>query len=311
MSGFLIGTILYRLYVDQHFRLPTVLSFLRRRWLRTLPLYYTILLVNILIGVVYSGLPDGLWKYFFFLQNATGKIPLFFVESWSLSVEEFSYVLLPLLLLLTGVVFRPNNRSLFFLLGTCLLLLCSFGARLYFHQTTQNTDVVVWNTDLKMVVVYRLDAIYMGVLCSWIAENFKKFWINSKWMLCFAGLLILCFLFAGIGYFQFTIRNAPLFWNVFYLTVVTTAIALFLPVLSDWKKTEWMISKPIAFVSMISYSVYLWHYSIVLQLMRSWFYQSDRYTFTALYISITLLLSWFTYALIEKPVLAFRDRKKT
>jgi peptidoglycan/LPS O-acetylase OafA/YrhL len=50
LSGFLIGKILYQLYLKADFSLATVFYFLKRRWFRTLPNYYLILLINILIA---------------------------------------------------------------------------------------------------------------------------------------------------------------------------------------------------------------------------------------------------------------------
>ncbi len=313
LSGFLIGRILYRLYVSENYTVKSVIYFLRRRWLRTLPLYYFVLLINILIAVFYAGLPDDLWKYFLFIQNFNQQIPLFFPESWSLSVEEFSYLLLPFILLVFGILLKPKNRSLFFLVCVILLVLAAFFAKLNYHQVTQNRDINVWNYSLKMVVIYRLDAIYLGVLCSWIALNFKSFWIASKWIFCFAGLLLIGFMFTGIGYFQLLIQDYPLLWNVFYLPIITFGIALFLPVLSEWKKTGWFIYKPVTFLSLISYSVYLLHYSIILQLMRYAFVMDEndtllRYLFTFAYAVITIILSYVTYTFIERPILRFRDK---
>ena len=49
LSGFLIGRIVYRLYLQDDFTISSVLYFLKRRWFRTLPNYYLVLLINILI----------------------------------------------------------------------------------------------------------------------------------------------------------------------------------------------------------------------------------------------------------------------
>ena len=49
ISGFLIGRILYKLIHKEDYSLATILSFLKRRWFRTLPNYYLILIVNIII----------------------------------------------------------------------------------------------------------------------------------------------------------------------------------------------------------------------------------------------------------------------
>jgi peptidoglycan/LPS O-acetylase OafA/YrhL len=104
LSGFLIGRILFTRFVEADASLKTILYFWIRRWFRTLPNYYLVLLINILIlcAVGYS-LPGfepirDLWKYFFFAHNLTGEHIIFFPESWSLSVEEYAYIVGPIVI---------------------------------------------------------------------------------------------------------------------------------------------------------------------------------------------------------------------
>jgi peptidoglycan/LPS O-acetylase OafA/YrhL len=97
LSGFLIGKILYHLYLKDDFSLATVFYFLKRRWFRTFPNYYLVLLINILIAGFIGQETPKLWRYFFFLQNFKITMLPFFTESWSLSIEEFAYIVLPFL----------------------------------------------------------------------------------------------------------------------------------------------------------------------------------------------------------------------
>ncbi len=99
LSGFLIGRIIYKLFLSSDFGFKSVLHFWVRRWFRTLPNYYLALILNIVIAI-YIGLslPDNLFRYFIFLQNFNSEMPFLFIESWSLSIEEFAYILGPLLL---------------------------------------------------------------------------------------------------------------------------------------------------------------------------------------------------------------------
>ncbi|WP_309640176.1 acyltransferase [Flavobacterium sp.] len=309
LSGFLIGSIVYRLYVDEEYSKKTVFYFLKRRWFRTLPTYYLVLLMNVLIAFFYTSLDGNVWRYFLFLQNFNGTMLPFFPESWSLSIEEFSYFLLPLALLL----YKPKNRSLSFVVIISVLISMSLMAKMLFHIATNNTDINLWNAAVKSVVVYRLDAIFIGVLCSWIAFNFQLFWKKFSKMFCLFGILSMAFLFVGIGYFRILITTHPLFWNVFYLPLVSISIAFFLPILSQWKTFDSKLSKPITFISMISYSIYLLHYSIILQLMKSWIVIDPQnllklHIFTAVYIAITVTLSYFVYRFFEKPMMDLRDK---
>ena len=91
------------------------------------------------------------------------------------------------------------------------------------------------------------------------------------------------------------------------------AIAMSLPFFSRLKRVPKLVLKPITFVSLISYSMYLLHYSIVLQMMR-YFFTSEDYNalqkvgFAVGYLAITILLSYFLYRLYEKPMMDLRDR---
>ncbi len=51
LSGFLIGRIVYKLFVSDDFNFNKVKYFWIRRWFRTLPNYYFILIVNILLAL--------------------------------------------------------------------------------------------------------------------------------------------------------------------------------------------------------------------------------------------------------------------
>jgi len=120
LSGFLIGKILYQLYLKEDFSLATVFYFLKRRWYRTLPNYYLVLLINIIIaGFIGYEMPQ-LWRYFFFLQNFKVSMLPFFTESWSLAVEEFAYVVLPFFIFMVGLVINPKNKSRFSKTINCL-----------------------------------------------------------------------------------------------------------------------------------------------------------------------------------------------
>ena len=81
LSGFLIGSILYKTFVNESFTLKSVFYFLKRRWFRTLPNYYLVLLLNILIAYFLGFSIENMGSYFLFLQNFASKSPAFFPES--------------------------------------------------------------------------------------------------------------------------------------------------------------------------------------------------------------------------------------
>lgn len=309
LSGFLIGGILYRHYIGEHFDFGTVSRFVRRRWFRTLPNYYLALLINIIISFSFIASDNEIWKYALFLQNFSGSMPLFFPESWSLSIEEYSYLLLPLLLLVSSLFFKPKNRSGFFLASTVFLILFFVMTKVGFHFSTHNTDMDRWNSSLKSIIIYRLDSIFIGVLCSWMAVNLASFWQRHSILFCILGFLMLGAMFVGVGYFQIAIERFPFFWNVCYLPWVSVTISLFLPILSTWKSSNSMLAKPIVFISIISYAIYLLHYSIILQLFRRYFADFfGAHWLTLAYLAVTMGASYLLYRFYEKPMMDLREK---
>lgn len=89
LSGFLIGGIIIKIFREsEKFKLKDVKGFWIRRWFRTLPNYYLILIISIIIySVYYQGfiLKDlSNLKYFIFLQNLTSppEVSFLYPGAW-------------------------------------------------------------------------------------------------------------------------------------------------------------------------------------------------------------------------------------
>lgn len=312
LSGFLIGGMLYKIYTQAHFRKQDVLVFLKRRWFRTLPNYYLVLIINILLAYYIGYEAKSVWKYFFFLQNFLTPMLPFFPESWSLSVEEFAYLLLPIALLFSMFI-KVKNKSKRFISVIAALILFFVTMKIVYHFANTNSTMTHWNMALKSVVIYRIDAILIGVAMAWFSKNYSNFWKKYKQSCFVLGTLVLMFIFAGVSYFKIFIDKHSFFWNVLYLPINSIGFALFLPILSEWKTTKYYFSGIVKFISKVSYSVYLIHYCIVLQLMKNWI-DTTKYTipqlhvFTVVYLIITFGLSFLLYRYYEKPIMDRRDR---
>lgn len=309
LSGFLIGKILYTLYYKNDFTYHSVFYFLKRRWFRTLPNYFLILLLNAIIAIVFAITVSNIGWYFFFFQNFATTMTPFFPESWSLSVEEYTYLVVPLSLLVFSF-FSKQKRFISVILFLMLLFLIT---KIAYNSTTHNTTLTQWNVSLKSVVIYRIDSILIGITMAWLSLNYTVFWQKQKINLAFLAAFLMLFMLLGIPFFKMTIADNPFFWNVCYLPLNSLIFALFLPLFSQWKIAPNWILKPITFVSIVSYSVYLLHYSIVLQLMK---YAIDTTTlsiiqlhvFTLVYVAITVILSWILFRYFEKPMMNLRDK---
>jgi peptidoglycan/LPS O-acetylase OafA/YrhL len=314
LSGFLIGRILFRLYTSGDFSAASVMFFLKRRWFRTLPAYYLVLILNILLAYLIGYQISDLWRYFFFLQNFNAPLLAFFPESWSLSVEEFAYLFLPLMLVFIGKIFSFYSPKILFLLSCLSLMAFAFAAKVHYHQHFGFHSMDYWNIAVKSVVIFRLDAILMGVLCSWIYSTNLRLWDQSRslgLLVAFAGF---GFMTVGLSLWQITPERFPLFWNVFYLPMTSLSIAGLLPALSRWVRAPRLVLVPVTFISLISYSLYLLHYSLVLQGLK-YLVDTDAaspmvgYGLVALYFVLTFGFGYLLFRYFEKPMTDLRERQ--
>lgn len=311
ISGFLIGRIIYKLIHLEVFSIQTVFVFLKRRWFRTLPNYYLILVLNIIIWwFFYKAVPENIYLYFFYLQNITTTSPDFFRIAWSLAVEQCSYVTAPLLLLV-AIKFLPKvKKSFLFLIMSLLMIVIFIIIRIDFNNQVNFESLAEWNERLRKVTIYRLDAIFYGFLLFYLYENgyIKKY----KEYLFLIGIASLLFLHIGIFMIGITITNSAFFFNVLYLPFNLISICLLIPFLLEVNFKNVFFVKCITLISVISYSIYLLHYSIILHLMKAYFpsdtlmgFELMVYTFT--YWLLVLICSYFLYKYYEKPLMDLRE----
>ncbi|MBR9846838.1 MAG: acyltransferase [Algicola sp.] len=313
LSGFLIGRILYNMYVSDKFSFKEVTYFWIRRWFRTLPNYYLTLVINILVAIyIGSQLPEQLWKYSFFLHNFSTQLPWFYPESWSLSVEEFAYILGPLLLYLILFLRKKASRPQLFLQVTLFILLLFIITKLMYNHEQTIRHMRHWTLNVKSIVIYRIDAIYYGVLAAYISIVKPNFWQNIRYISFAFGILALIginFLIPLNGWF---IDVYPQFWNVWYFVFKSLAIACTLPLLSVIRTAPKSIRISITYISILSYAIYVFHYSIIMQLMKFFIPSEpmeglDLIIYIMVYMLITFVVSYLVYRFYEKPMTDLRD----
>ena len=159
LSGYLIGGILLKQLDAGATSFKAFCHFWTRRWFRTLPNYFLILGVNIVLLLFFYTPVEGLWRYFLFIQNFTTAQPDFFTESWSLSIEEYAYVLGPFLLFLMVSVFKRTPKKQLFLWMSLITIMGVTFLKFQFHQSHPEITNEAWSKYFRKVVSYRLDSI--------------------------------------------------------------------------------------------------------------------------------------------------------
>lgn len=317
LSGFLIGTIYIKTQSKSEEPVArSVLTFLKRRWLRTLPNYYLFVLVNVVMLLTLGGLlnPASVVKSILFLQKVDPYVSLdFFGVSWSLAVEEWFYLLMPLSFLLIGLFIKMRRRAL--ILSTFSLWIIPTVAKLLycaFHPVYGDHEEV-----FRYGTFYRLDAIFFGVALAWAwsTERYRALIMRHKRMLLIAGLFLLL---SSCAYaYLFLVKPVQNeFLYALYSPFCCIAIALCMPSLISVTspRSAW-VSRVVLLISTCSYSIYLAHVPVKQfsdELLRKKL-SMDSIPVSLLYIffmlAVTFSVSYFVYRNFELRILAYRDRK--
>lgn len=254
LSGFLIGGILFDMG-DNLSRPRIVLGFWLRRWLRTLPNYYLFLGINILVwlpfyrpNVVRHVVPP----YLVFLQNFGHRPDWFFVESWSLCVEEWFYVIFPLALWAGLAIGQRFGRT--FWATVLMMMMASIGLRMAAPAPKD------WGLDITMVVVYRFDALGWGAMAAAAVRVWPSIWPRVRRPAAVAGLLLAsgCFAFQ-----QGHDLGASLLARSLFPTVMALGWALILPWAAACARLPGaFFGSCVAAVARWSYSLYLVNFMV-------------------------------------------------
>ena len=316
LSGFLIGRIIYRFYTAPEFSKKDIIYFWIRRWFRTLPNYYLALVLNIFVTLgIGLALPKTIWQYPFFVQNFAWEISPFFYESWSLTIEEFAYILGPLALYIISLKAPKLSRSKTFLVTTLLILLFFLLAKVAYHINLADHSMAFWNLNVKSILIYRLDAVYYGVLAAYVSMVKPTIWKRVQGICFLVAVGMFFVLNFGIPLKGLFIESYPALWNIWYLPVNSIAIVLALPLLSQWKKAPKWLSWPITKFSILSYAMYVLHYSVIMQLLKYYVPTDtlrgfDIFVYMAVYFGLLVLSAYLVYSLYEKPLTNLRDHPR-
>lgn len=315
LSGFLIGGILIKIITTNGINKKILLDFWTRRWFRTLPNYFLILFLLCLLNAIFTDAFTfgSVYQYFIFSQNLVqGKLD-FFPESWSLSIEEWFYLLVPVSIAVLTFIVKTTYKKGILITSLLLIFLVTFF-RYYRYTTIPIDSLDEWDILYRKQVVTRLDSLMFGVIGAYICFFYSTFW--SKYKKFFFVLGILLFLLSKFVIPEFTQING-LYSTVFSFTLISTATLLLLPYLSEVKAGKGFLYKSITYISLTSYSMYLLNLSIIQFWIIDkipWNILSDNTRIITiskygLYWVLLMSLSILLYKYFEIPMTAFRERK--
>lgn len=287
LSGWLIGSQLF----DEQRKYSNIdlKRFWLRRWMRTFPAYYAVLILTIIQMYLTKENPEFPGHYFLFLQNYQETMPIFYV-SWSLCVEEQFYLIIaPIVILLSKVPDKGKLSILVFLLS-----LPTFFRALGLYDSLEQTHV-------------RWDCCVMGVLLAFIKSNH-----SSVWDICKLHCKTIA-IFSVLIYLFFYLNRWNPNWGISDPSPLVLAF-----IFGMW--VIWADAKPIQlsgvfyvvalYISTRSYSIYLLHPDALAVSKRLLSDQSFLVYF-CISLIVTLILSEILYKLIELPFMRLRKKFKS
>lgn len=316
LSGFLIGSIYLKTQkttLDQP--ASSVIKFLKRRWLRTLPNYFLFVLVNVLVVYLLGKSLDILAfiKVITFFQKINPFVSVgFFAVSWSLAVEEWFYFLMPISYLILFAVTKRKDFSIKY--SVALLFIVPMVAKIWYctvYPVHANHEEV-----FRYVTFFRLDAIFFGVAFAWawgtdaIKAKIQK---NTSYLLFLGlGLLLISFVYA----YLFLAKSTQIsYLYALFSPFCCISISMCMPYLLTLKNESGsLFSKCIFLMSTTSYSIYLSHVPIK-ELFDHYIKSrlnsnslSINLCYIILLLSATITVSYFIYQKFELKILQYRDR---
>lgn len=314
LSGFLIGQILIK-EAGKTLTPNRIWNFYIRRWFRTLPPYYLVLIAFMVIDNIRTHQLDLHPWYFVFMQNFFSEQLNFFNVSWSLAIEEWFYLLLPVLFF----IFLPKDGQS---IGKRLLVVLLATITTVFLART--LVVLFWNPPfdigVRRYIPLRFDSLLIGVLLAHLKLHYHKiyqvlarpgiFWLS---LTAFLGLMASVFFY----YVQIdaTLNDFVAFKTLGFL-VTSLMVAACIPFLESSRfVNQTLSSQPILFhfftrVSLYSYSLYLVH-ATIFYVFAVVFKSSSLLEIIGIQILATLFsfaLSAGMYHFYEKPCMELRDR---
>lgn len=281
ISGLLVGSILITQYKSRN--KINFFQFVLQRGFKIWPSYYSFFIFGTILGMVLlDGSPKwevirwgkDLFRYLFFYQNYTGKpFHWSFDHVWSLCIEEHFYILLPILFIITAIIFRNNFRML--LSGIIMLIVTGIFFKFFSYYFTPG--ISTYSTTHN-----RIDALGWGVLLGMLIKYFEEYLLaRKKWLPLFfiVGLLLFISNIFVQEYFVSKFYQDTIFHTVAPFCFFLMILGLYYKDFSKWKV--------IRFIAYYSYNWYLWHPIFVLIVIK--YFGVNWYA-----LVIYLLLSFIT-----------------
>ncbi|MDF0011797.1 acyltransferase family protein [Staphylococcus pseudintermedius] len=212
---------------------------------------------------------------------------------WSLAIEEQFYLVFPIVLLsLLSFIRRLKSIRIIFL----ILLVISMIAMMVLYVPNENVARVYFGTDT------RIQTLLMGVLLALVWPPFQlKAKVNRQMrtLIDTAGVVGLAILFICFKFVSET--NSILYYGGFFLISTVTLLVIASSVYPSGYFAKFLGNKVFTFIGSRSYSLYLWHYPIIVLIHHQFVQGQIPPLVYVVEILLMVLMAEFSYKFIEQP----------
>jgi peptidoglycan/LPS O-acetylase OafA/YrhL len=304
LSGFLLSIPFHRASL-QNVAMPNLRAFWERRCRRVLPAYYVQLAVLAALMLVRGDTAaltaTNLGAHALLVQNFIHVPETFNGVYWTMPIEWDFYIVLPLLALLLA-------RLRAWLALACVIAF-AVAFRIACYQVAFDP---AWGRYLDYGAVIqlpaRVDEFFFGVLCAWVYVRAPAARARL-WILAGAtGIAVAMIAYVRLGNYISTPR---LPWVLLHFTWVGAVFGAF--VFGAASQRRWFCGRMLAWLGLISYSLYLWHYPLLLLAQHFDVLAiggvAAMLRDTLIVVPAILLVSWLSQHFVERPFLAAHQRK--
>ena len=314
LSGYLISSLiikeyrktgslnLYNFYIRRARRLLPAVYFMITVGLVVMVLFNEVLLRKSHLDAIFGYIYSSNWWYIFhkldYFDSFGAQSP--FKHLWSLAIEEQFYMIFPLLFLLINRkkkskdgTYKLNKNFLYVVLG---LILVSLIVHILLFDIN-NISRIYFGTDTR---AFSLLVGVVGAILYPMEKLHTKVTPQQNIMYSVVSLVSIAILITVMIYTSE--YNTWLYRGGFLLVAILGLIVIISSGKQHTLMSRLLSFKPVVFIGKISYSLYLWHFPILVLTTPVSEIGNPNIIFVILRIILTFALATASYVFVETPI---------
>ena len=314
LSGYLISSLiikeyrktgslnLYNFYIRRARRLLPAVYFMITVGLVVMVLFNEVLLRKSHLDAIFGYIYSSNWWYIFhkldYFDSFGAQSP--FKHLWSLAIEEQFYMIFPLLFLLVNRkkkskdgTYKLNKNFLYVVLG---LILVSLIAHILLFDIN-NISRIYFGTDTR---AFSLLVGVVGAILYPMEKLHAKVTPQQNIMYSVVSLVSIATLITVMIYTSE--YNTWLYRGGFLLVAILGLIVIISSGKQHTLMSRLLSFKPVVFIGKISYSLYLWHFPVLVLTTPVSEIGNPNIIFVILRVILTFALATASYVFVETPI---------